>query len=52
MQYVKDAFQIQLKPLTSEERLQQAELIERGLEFSEEGGMPHISRYDIREFVY
>ena len=28
------------------------EAIEAGLKFSETGGTPHISRYDIREFVY
>jgi radical SAM superfamily enzyme YgiQ (UPF0313 family) len=50
--YVKDAYQTALKPLTSEERIAQADAIEERLVFSEEGGTPHISRYDIREFVY
>ena len=52
MDYVKDAYDHQLMPLTSEERVQQAEMIERGLSFSARQGVPHISRYDIREFVY
>jgi len=52
LQYVSDAYQADLKPLSSEERIAQAEAIERRLIFSEVGGTPHISRYDIREFVY
>jgi radical SAM superfamily enzyme YgiQ (UPF0313 family) len=52
MQYTRDAYRANLKPLTSEERLLQAETIEQSLKFSQEGGTPHISRYDIREFVY
>jgi hypothetical protein len=32
--------------------LKQADQILDGLVFGEEGGTPHISRYDIREFVY
>jgi hypothetical protein len=52
MSYVTDAYQSQLKPLTSEERIAQADAIESQLIFSEKGGTPHISRYDIREFVY
>jgi Radical SAM superfamily len=39
-------------PLSHHEMLQQADQILDGLVFSEEGGTPHISRYDIREFVY
>ena len=50
--YVQDAYLSQLNPLTPAERLQQAEEIEHALSFSEAGGTPHISRYDIREFVY
>ncbi len=50
--YARDAYRAQLKPLTAEERIAQAEAIERGLVFSPAGGVPHISRYDIREFVY
>jgi hypothetical protein len=50
--YVKDAYQTALKPLTSAERILQADTIEQRLSFSEAGGTPHISRYDIREFVY
>jgi hypothetical protein len=52
MAYVQDAYQANLKPLTGDERIQQGEEIERGLQFSAKGGTPHISRYDIREFVY
>ncbi|MGE5223152.1 MAG: radical SAM protein [Omnitrophica WOR_2 bacterium] len=52
MEYVRAAYQANLKPLSPEERLAQGEAIEKGLEFSRKGGMPHISRYDIREFVY
>lgn len=52
MPYIQTAYDQHLMPLTSEERIQQGEDIEAGLIFSEEGGTPHISRYDIREFVY
>jgi hypothetical protein len=52
MQYVQDAYQLQLNPLGSQARIAQGELIENGLKFSRRGGTPHISRYDIREFVY
>lgn len=52
MEYVRDAYQAHLKPLTAEERIAQGEQIEAGLKFSYERGEPHISRYDIREFVY
>ncbi|MCL4505922.1 MAG: radical SAM protein [Chloroflexi bacterium] len=52
MDYARAAFQANLSPLTSEERIAQGQLIEAGLRFSEQGGTPHISRYDIREFVY
>ncbi len=52
MEYARRAYEEGLQPLTHEERLAQQEAIEDGLRFSEEGGTPHISRYDIREFVY
>jgi hypothetical protein len=52
MQYVQDAYQSQLNPLGSQERIAQGEAIENGLKFSRRSGTPHISRYDIREFVY
>jgi hypothetical protein len=52
MPYVADAYQAELRPLTSQERIAQGEEIESRLQFSEAGGYPHISRYDIREFVY
>lgn len=52
MPYVSTAYANHLLPLTSGERIQQGEMIEAGLRFSEAGGTPHISRYDIREFVY
>lgn len=52
MQYTQDAYDQQLHPLTPAERAAQAEAIEARLQFSEARGIPHISRYDIREFVY
>lgn len=52
MAYVTAAYQAGLKPLTPAERARQAEEIESQLRFSAIGGTPHISRYDIREFVY
>ncbi len=52
LQYTQDAYQQGLTPLTSQERMAQGDEIENNLVFSEEGGVPHISRYDIREFVY
>ena len=52
MEYAKAAFEARLSPLTGAERVAQGEAIEAGLRFSERGGIPHISRYDIREFVY
>ena len=52
MRYTLKAFESALQPLTSAERQKQAALIEGGLHFSTSGGTPHISRYDIREFVY
>ncbi len=50
--YTKAAYQAQLNPLTPQERVAQGEQIEAGLHFAEGQGIPHISRYDIREFVY
>jgi len=52
MPYLQDAYQAQLQPLSPEERIAQGDEIEAGLKFSPKGGTPHISRYDIREFVY
>jgi hypothetical protein len=52
MEYTQLAFQQDLRPLSSAERVAQGEEIERQLKFSEKRGVPHISRYDIREFVY
>lgn len=52
LQYVQDAYQAGLQPLNEQERLTQAVAIESGLKFSRRSGTPHISRYDIREFVY
>lgn len=52
MEYTRDAYDANLQPLTSEERIRQGEEIEAALRFSRAGGIPHISRYDIREFVY
>jgi hypothetical protein len=50
--YSRVAYQAQLVPLTEQERIKQGEAIEDGFHFSQARGMPHISRYDIREFVY
>ncbi len=52
LEYTRDAFENQLQPLDAAGRIAQGEAIEAGLKFSKEGGVPHISRYDIREFVY
>jgi hypothetical protein len=52
LEYVNDAYQAHLHPLSQEERIAQGEAIERALVFAPEDGIPHISRYDIREFVY
>jgi radical SAM superfamily enzyme YgiQ (UPF0313 family) len=52
LEYTRAAFQQQLQPLSQQERIAQGESIEHGLVFSRRGGTPHISRYDIREFVY
>ena len=52
LSYTRTAFKDELAPLTPDERVKQGERIEAALTFSETGGTPHISRYDIREFVY
>jgi hypothetical protein len=52
LEYAEDAYAAGLRPLSQAERTAQEEAITRGLKFSGEGGTPHISRYDIREFVY
>jgi hypothetical protein len=52
LEYVKDAFRNDLNPLSEKERQLQGVQIEQGLRFSVQRGTPHISRYDIREFVY
>jgi len=52
LEYTRDAYRQQLKPLSPAGRIAQGEEIERGLVFRQEDGVPHISRYDIREFVY
>lgn len=51
LEYSNKAFSSQLKPLTSVERLSQRNLIEENLIFYE-NSTPHISTYDIRDFVY
>jgi radical SAM superfamily enzyme YgiQ (UPF0313 family) len=52
MSYSISAYQSGLHPLMARDRLHQGEQIEAGLQFTSAGGTPHISRYDIREFVY
>ncbi len=52
LEYTRDAFSAELSPLTLAQRLAQGEAIERALRFDDARGTPHISRYDIREFVY
>ena len=52
LEYTRDAYAQQLSPLSAMERIAQGEEIEAALAFRPEGGVPHISRYDIREFVY
>lgn len=51
MEYAREAYQAELEPLTAEERQFQGEEIVAALQFSTRG-TPHISRYDIRDFVY
>jgi radical SAM superfamily enzyme YgiQ (UPF0313 family) len=52
LEYTRAAFRADLKPLTSDARIAQGDEIERRLKFDMHSGVPHISRYDIREFVY
>jgi hypothetical protein len=52
VEYTRDAYAQNLTPLTASERSAQSEEIESRLFFAPEMGTPHISRYDIREFVY
>lgn len=52
LQYTRDAFTAELQPLSAGQRSAQGEVIERALRFDAVRGTPHISRYDIREFVY
>lgn len=49
--YSKDAYLENLLPLTAEERIRQENQISTGFIFSDKG-TPHISRYDIRDFIY
>ncbi len=51
LEYSQIAFSENLKPLSSTERLEQRRRIEEQLLFSN-SGTPHISTYDIRDFVY
>jgi len=51
LEYSQKAFSDNLKPLTVEERQKQRNEIEKQLIFSD-SGTPHISTYDIRDFVY
>jgi hypothetical protein len=50
--YAQAARQADSPPLSSAERIAQGDAITAGLRFTHEQGAPHISRYDIREFVY
>jgi hypothetical protein len=50
--YAMNAFQADIHPLDLSDARQQAELIQSKLDFDLRSGTPHISRYDIREFVY
>jgi hypothetical protein len=52
LEYTRDAFHQDLRPLSADQRIAQGDEIENGLKFSTKDGIPHISRYDIREFVY
>ena len=49
--YSQNAFMKNLEPLTSDQRLEQRYLIEKELKFIGVDS-PHISQYDIRDFVY
>lgn len=50
--YTQNAIQTGLQPLAPEEIAAQQAAIEAGLVFTPTRGTPHISRYDIREFIY
>ncbi len=52
LQYTRDAFQHRLGILDDHHKSIQADEIERNLVFKNAEETPHISRYDIREFVY
>lgn len=52
MEYTREAFDAALSPLSPAERIAQGDEIESRLRFHPGQGIPHISRYDIREFVY
>ncbi len=52
LEYSQLAYQQQLQPLTSAQRIAQGAQIEAGLRFNRRDGTPHISRYDIRDFLY
>ena len=52
MEYTRDAYRAALSPLTAIQRIAQGKEIEDRLIFNTRAGTPHISRYDIRDFVY
>ncbi len=52
MEYTRSAYTQDYGLLSAAERAAQEEEITAALQFSETYGVPHISRYDIREFVY
>lgn len=51
-EYSRNAYAQNLIPLSAPERMAQGDEIESHLLFNLSNGTPHISRYDIREFVY
>jgi radical SAM superfamily enzyme YgiQ (UPF0313 family) len=52
MPYATAVLQQGIQPLSQAEAVAQGEAIQAGLRFSADKGTPHISRYDIREFIY
>jgi hypothetical protein len=52
IEYSRNAYAQNLTPLSPSERIEQGIEIESHLIFNPGNGIPHISRYDIREFVY
>ena len=52
MPYARAAVEAGVQPLSPEQRAAQGKAVEESLRFSAAAGAPHISRYDIREFVY